>query len=107
MRQLIKGWKFGKDCMIKREFYHNFEVNVLKVQNDFWETNCLVCGNKIEDGFRPTITQEYLYSEAGKEYRCLDHTDITNLYLCKKCEEEFRQTVWNCFSDILKRQNEE
>ena len=78
----------------------------MEQRDNLWETNCIICGNKIEDDFRSTITQEYLYSDMGEEYRHLDHMDVTNLYLCKKCEEEFRKNIWDCFSNILKRQNE-
>jgi hypothetical protein len=78
----------------------------LTIQNNSWKTNCELCGNKIEDGFRPTITQEFLYSEIDEKYSYLDHTYIDPLYLCKKCEEKIRQEMWEIFSDILKRQNE-
>lgn len=76
-------------------------------QNNRWETNCWICGNKIEDGFRPIIEERILYSEAGEEYRNLDHVRVTNLCLCKKCEKIVRQEIWNCFSDILKNEGNE
>ena len=79
---------------------------MLGQKDDQWEPNCWVCGNKIEDGFRPTIEEMFLYSEADEKYRNLDHVCVTNLYLCKKCEKIVRQEIWDIFSDILKKQNE-